>query len=126
MKRGSSEKRSGRILLVEDQKAILDGLAMFFRQAGKFVIECRTFEVARQALLSSSFNALVTDVRLGAFNGLQLAVIARQQNPAMRIIVFSAMDDPVLRGEAASLSATYVLKPVSGEELLDLIEWEGR
>ena len=118
------QKRSCRILVVDDQKAILDGLAMFFRRAEKCVTACRTFEEARQALRSSSFDALLTDVRLGAYNGLQLALIARQQNPAIRIVVFSGVDDPVLREEATRLSATYVLKPIRGQELLALIESE--
>lgn len=116
---------SGRILLVDDQKAIVDGLTMFFERAGKHVVACSTFEAARQALLTSSFDTLLTDVRLGAYNGLQLAVIARQQNPTMRIVVFSGVDDPVLRNEATRLSATYLLKPVRGKELLDLMESAG-
>ena len=37
----------------------------------------RVFEKARRILREQTFDALITDVRLGAFNGLQLAVMAR-------------------------------------------------
>lgn len=67
---------------------------------------------------------LLTDVRLGAFNGLQLAVIARDAHPEMQIIVFSGFDDPVLREEAGHLGATYVVQPVTSSDLLKLLHWE--
>ena len=86
------------------------------------VTACRTFEEARQHLLTKHFDVLVTDVRLGAFNGIQLAVVARDRNAAMKIVVFSGYDDPVLRSEAANLGASYLVKPISAEQLLNFIE----
>ena len=94
---------------------------MAFTRAGCEVVPCRTFEEARERLLAETFDAMVADVRLGAFNGLQLAVIARDRDPKMKIIVFSGFDDPVLRDEAHQLGADYVVKPVGAERLLELI-----
>jgi YesN/AraC family two-component response regulator len=37
-------------------------------------------------LQSTRFDALITDVRLGAFNGLQLAVIGRDTYPDIRLV----------------------------------------
>ena len=54
---------------------------------------------------STAFDALITDVRLGAFNGLQLAVMARDTHPEIRVIVFSGFDDPVLRSDAEHIGA---------------------
>ncbi len=85
------------------------------------MVSCRTFEEGRQQLLTEHFDVMITDIRLGAFNGLQLAVIARDKHPEMKIIVFSGFDDPVLREEAAHLRASYVLKPVGADYLLDLM-----
>ena len=95
---------------------------MAFESETRDVTACRTFEDARSRLLSEDFECLVTDVRLGAFNGLQLAVIARDRNPGIGIVVFSGFDDPVLRQEAARLNAAYVLKPVTAERLLELVD----
>jgi DNA-binding response OmpR family regulator len=110
------------VLIVEDQAALLEGMVTAFERAGRDVVATRTFEEARTRLLSENFHCLITDVRLGAFNGLQLAVIARDKSPKMGIIVFSGFDDPVLREEAAHLGASYVVKPVSAEHLMQLMD----
>ena len=110
-----------RVLVVDDEPSLLKAMSIAFTRAGRDVVTCRTFEEGRQRLLTDHFDVMVTDVRLGAFNGLQLAVIARDKHPEMKIIVFSGFDDPVLREEADHLGASYVLKPVGADHLLDLM-----
>ena len=117
----SAPAPSGRkILVVDDQSSILEGVQLLLESAGHDVTACGTFAEARRALLSSNFDVLLTDIRLGAFNGLQLALIARQRDPQIRIAVFSGTDDAVLRKEADRVSAAYLLKPVIGQRLLEL------
>ena len=113
--------RAQRVLVVDDEPSLLEAMKIAFTRAGRDVVSCRTFEEGREQLLSGQFDVMVTDIRLGAFNGLQLAVIARDKHPDMRIIVFSGFDDPVLREEADHLGASYVLKPVGADHLLDLM-----
>lgn len=113
--------RAQRVLIVDDEPALLEGMRLSFENAGRHVVACRSFEDARGRLLAEDFDAMVTDVRLGAFNGIQLAVIARDRNRTMTIVVFSGFDDPVLREEASHLGAAYVVKPVSAEHLLELM-----
>jgi DNA-binding response OmpR family regulator len=108
-------------LIVDDDPALLEGLERSFRAAGEHVVAAGSFEEARAALRDHVFDALITDVRLGAFNGLQLAVMARAQHPNVRLIVFSGFDDPVLRDEAAVLRAEYLVKPVTVGQLLALV-----
>jgi DNA-binding response OmpR family regulator len=122
MKSGSRIDGVQRVLLVEDEAGLLEAVRMAFDMAGRHVVACRTFEGARERLLTEDFHCLVTDVRLGPFNGLQLAVIARDRSPKMGIVVFSGFDDPVLREEAANLGATYLVKPVTAERLLELVD----
>jgi two-component system response regulator YesN len=111
--------RSQRILVVDDEPALLDAIKIAFERAGHEVVACRSFEDARARVLSERFDAIVTDVRLGAFNGLQLGVIARDKDPSLGIIVFSGYDDPVLRAQALDLGAIYLVKPVTGERLIE-------
>jgi two-component system response regulator PilR (NtrC family) len=117
----SSDSQTHRVLIVDDEPALLDALRTALRRAGCDVTACRTFEDAREQLLTDDFDVLVTDVRLGAFNGIQLAVIARDKSATIRIIVFSGYDDPVLKAEAARLGGIYMLKPVTAEMLLQHI-----
>ena len=90
------------------------------------VVALANFADARRALHTEKFEVLITDVRLGAFNGLQLAVLAADQNPGIQLIVFSGFDDPVLRQEAERLGAVYLVKPVTSRQLLDLIRSQNK
>ena len=110
-----------RILVVDDDESLLDAVARAMRAGGQLVVPCGSFEEAREVLRHQTFDVLITDVRLRASNGLQLAIIARQMNPAMRLIVFSGFDDPVLRAEADKIDAFYLVKPVTAATLLGLI-----
>jgi DNA-binding NtrC family response regulator len=115
-----SQKRQ-KILIVDDDPSLLEALERSFLEAGEDVVAHGSFEQARKALQSTHFDALITDVRLGAFNGLQLAVISRDTYPDIRLIVFSGFDDPVLRTEAEHVGATYIVKPVTGTRLLEIL-----
>jgi len=117
-----SSAPSRQILLVEDDGALLEALTRALEtDEEQEVTACGTFEEARRRLREQSFDVLLTDVRLGAFNGIQLAVLAKDVNPATQLIVFSGFDDDVLRAEAAHLGAVYLVKPVYAAQLRELI-----
>ena len=105
--------------LLTDQTLILDNVPRL-ADVGLLqrIVACNSFEVARQTLKDETFDALITDVRLGAFNGLQLAVMARDMYPGIRLVVFSGFDDPVLRADAEQIGAVYLVKPVGSQDLL--------
>jgi DNA-binding NtrC family response regulator len=109
------------ILVVEDDAPLLEAIERAFREAGENVFACASFEEGRQALRTRFFDVLLTDVRLGAFNGLQLAVIARDLYPSIGLIVYSGFNDSVLRAEAERVGATFLVKPVQSSQLLEII-----
>ena len=110
------------ILLVEDDVSLLDALKRALTHEGTHeVTACGTFEDGRRRLREQTFDVLMTDVRLGAFNGLQLAVLARDVNPLMQVIVFSGFDDDVLRAETEHLGGVYLVKPVTIAQLQALM-----
>jgi YesN/AraC family two-component response regulator len=82
------------------------------------VASSSVFEEARHHITAARPDIVVTDVRLGAFNGLQLALLAKDVRPDARVVVFSGYDDPVLKEEARRIGATYMVKPVSGQALV--------
>jgi DNA-binding response OmpR family regulator len=122
----SDTQQRPKILIVDDDPSLLEALEGSFLVAGEDVVAHSSFEQARKALQTTHFDALITDVRLGAFNGLQLAVIGRDTYPNIRLIVFSGFDDPVLRTEAEHVGATYIVKPVTGAKLLEILRQASR
>ena len=116
----SGASSPSRILIVDDDVRCWKASKAPSGRQGKMQRRASSFELARQMLRSEEFDVLVTDVRLGAFNGLQLALLARDLYPQITLIVFSGFDDPVLRAEAEHAGAAYVVKPVAASTLLEL------
>jgi two-component system response regulator RegA len=107
-----------RILVVDDD---LDYLALtkeVLEGGGYEVLLASTFEEGRRALREDTPDLLIADVRLGAFNGLQLIATGNARVPA---IVVSGFDDFVLQAEARAFGADYLVKPVTAASLLDVI-----
>lgn len=109
------------VLLVDDDLAVLRMMTGWLTHAGHEVVPCATFESAKRALATKTPEVLVTDVRLGAFNGLQLIVLAKADHPGMRAIVLTGYDDPVLREEAAATGAAFLVKPIDAQHFLESV-----
>lgn len=110
--------KPSRILLVDDDQATRSGLAELLTGAGYDVRAVATFEEGLRALRADAPDLLIADVRLGAFNGLQLLVSSPRSVPA---IIITGFADPVLESDARQHGAEYVLKPVTPSVLLELI-----
>ena len=76
------------------------------------------FRDARDLLVKNPPFAIITEVRLGEFNGLQLALRARWMHPNMPVLVTSDVSDLVLRREAEDAGATFLVKPLTTTDLL--------
>ena len=104
-------------MIVDDDPAVLRALNELVLEWGFEVVRFSNFEDARAHLTTNTPDALIVDVRLGMFNGLQLVHLAKQVDPGMTVIAMSGFDDQVLRAEAASVGAVYMTKPVNLEDL---------
>jgi DNA-binding NtrC family response regulator len=109
------------VLIAEDDAATLAGWAAYVHDAGFSAVPASSFAEAHRLLPFVRPDVLVTDIRLGEYNGLQLVVQAGTLRPAPSVIVTSGYDDPVLMAEAARLGATFLLKPVQPSRLVALI-----
>lgn len=107
-----------RILVVDDDAQVLRFLVEALAGAGYDMVAFSRFEDARTFLETSRPDLLLTDVRLGAFNGLQLALVAREKYPDVPVMVLTGYEDPTLRAEAAHVGAEFIVKPLRRDELL--------
>jgi DNA-binding NtrC family response regulator len=106
-----------KILILEDDASLAAVLGTVLRQMGNQVTVCTEFEDARTRLTDEPPDAVLTDVRVGAYNGLHLALLFRSMSPEGKVIVISGHDDPVIRKEAERMNAEFLLKPVGVFEL---------
>lgn len=108
-----------RILVVDDDASTRVGLVDLLQRAGYDVTGSATFEHARQALRERRPDLLITDIRLGEYNGLQLLVGSPEPIPT---VIVTGFIDPVLEAEARAHRAAYLLKPVTAKTLLGTVE----
>ncbi|MDQ3349338.1 MAG: response regulator [Acidobacteriota bacterium] len=108
-----------RILVVDDDLGYLSVTKDLLEQGGHEVLIASTFHEGRRVLRDEAPDLLIADVRLGAFNGLQLIATGTARIPT---IVVSGFDDAVLQADAKAFGAEYLVKPVSAAALLELIE----
>ena len=107
-----------RVLIVDDDRQVLKYLAELVREAGYDIVTCERYADAKALLSTSRPNLLLTDIRLGAYNGLQLAIFAQSRHPGIPIIVLTGYEDPTLREQAKSAGAVFLVKPVRRLDLL--------
>ena len=88
------------------------------KEAGYDVIAAFDFKEAVRALADHSPDLVISEVRLGAFNGLHLVLRGQLANPALRAIVIDRVRDPVLQLEAERHGAVYLVEPVAKDEVL--------
>ena len=111
-----------RALVVDDDSRVLALIRRWLASAGFDTVTSADFEDARIQLHLCQPAILVSDVRLGQFNGLHLGILARQARPDVRLVFISGWDDPVLRRDAAELGAMYLQKPVRVADLLSAVQ----
>lgn len=109
------------ILVVDDDASTLRGLVELLNRSGFQAYGVSSFAEGRRVLDETPVNLLITDVRLGPSNGLQLVLRAQMTVPPTPVIVITGFADAVLENEARCMGATFVLKPVSPGDLLALI-----
>jgi DNA-binding response OmpR family regulator len=81
-----------------------------------------TFHEAREHLMKSPPDVLVTDLKLHAYNGLHLVLIARRRSDRTFAVVLADSADAIVRADAAAIGARLELKPLGPEEVDALVE----
>ncbi len=109
------------ILVVDDDQQVLRYLAEILQDAGYDTLTCSRYQDAKALLATTRPSLLLTDIRLGAFNGLQLAFFARDHQPGLPVVVLTGYEDPTLREEATRSGAAFLVKPVTRATLLDAV-----
>lgn len=125
LRRRLESGRSRNILVVDDDEAIRELMAMVLEADGYTVLRARH---APEALLfnqefSGSLDLLVTDFSMKPYqNGFELAREVRASRPDIRVIYVSGfVEHNVLQQEIDSSAALFLAKPFSPTSLLSSV-----
>ena len=110
-----------RILLVEDDAAIVESLSQLLRQQG-FQVSCAFSQAGALALLSQPFDLMLLDVSLPDGSGFSVCAAARHTAPELPVIFLTASDDELSVVTGLDMGAEdYIAKPFRPLELLSRI-----
>jgi two-component system, response regulator RegA len=77
-----------------------------------------TFLQAKALIASRPPALLITEIRLGEYNGLHLVLRGKGTRPDMGAVVTSSVADAVIQAEAERLDATFLQTPTTEAELI--------
>lgn len=112
----------GRVLIVEDDEAVLNVATRILRGAGMEVVQARDGDEGLRAMITGpSADLLLTDAVMPKMNGLELIHAARAIRPDLPVIVCSGYAADDLQRDLSELGVEFLEKPYSGWRLLELI-----
>lgn len=108
-----------RVLLVEDDNAIVTALTDVLTKEGYTVTSFATQDDACAALARESFAIALLDITLTQGNGFAVCAAAREVAPEMPVIFLTASDDEYSTVAGLDMGAVdYIAKPFRTRELL--------
>ena len=111
-----------RVLVVEDDHAIVAALSALLADEGFEVRSVATQDGACQLLARETFDIALLDVTLAQGNGFAVCAAARETAPDMPVIFLTASDDEYSTVAGLDMGAVdYIAKPFRARELVSRI-----
>src|SRR5437870_2414880 len=108
----------GRILVVDDEKAMLLALKGLLTKEGYHVETTVSGAEALRQIETGSFHVVITDLSMNGVGGMQVLEHARRFDPDLAVIMITAHGSEKIAVQAMKLGATdYVPKPFDNDEL---------
>jgi len=112
-----------RILIVDDEQSMRQMVAIALRQEGYDVVIAEDGEVACRELQASKVDVVVSDIKMPAFDGIELLRFARENSPGTEVILMTAYTSTESAIEALRLGAyDYISKPFEIDDLKITVE----
>ena len=111
-----------RILLAEDDDSLRGFLARALERAGYDVVACADGDEAA-AVLDQDWDLLLTDIVMPGLDGIEVARLAAQRHPGLRIMFITGFAAVALAaGEQAPAGAKVLSKPIHLRDLVVEVE----
>ena len=114
-------KNKRKILVIDDEKAILFAFKEVLSESWLSIDTAQSFKEAEQLLQNRSYQGAIIDLRLNGSKepeGFKIIQLIKKHHPHCRVIVLTAYGQTDTKEKVFSLGADYFLeKPVSPEEI---------
>lgn len=121
----ASHRERRRILVVDDQKLIVDTLAEILGGAGfEVAVACDGWAALE---LAASFHPerILSDILMPGMNGVELAIAVRKMYPSVKILLFSGqagISEILERAEERGYKFDVIAKPIHPQKLIERIK----
>ncbi len=115
---------TGRILVVDDERAVTDAVARVLQGLGYTVTQCNTSTQALELFQHDplAFDLVLTDLTMPRMNGPALARALLTQRPELPIILCTGFSQSVSADTAAEIGiCSYLAKPISRQALAQTV-----
>ncbi len=105
-----------RVIIIEDQTAIREMLALILKRNAAYEIvgECGDGQAACDLILEKKPDLLILDAKLPGLSGLEILRRVAKKLPSMRIMIFSAYENPALIREMLEAGAHGFVEKTAG------------
>lgn len=121
----SSRGRSLRVLVVDDERMIVNVLTRILRSAGHIVTAHTSAEAALEAFLREpgAFDVVITDEAMPSMRGTTFIAALRDVHAAVKCILITGRADEVLQRRAEALQVLQIIaKPFEPQALLEALD----
>ncbi len=120
---GEAKASAGRVLVVDDEKAMLVALRGLLRKEGYEVETASSGEEALPLLETGRFHLLITDLSMRGMSGMELLERARSVDPDLEVVMITAYGSEKVAVEAMKAGAAdYVPKPFDNDEMRVVVQ----
>jgi len=111
-----------KILILDDEKGLCDQLKKYFGYRGYTVFAVTSGKEALSVIKNESPQILVLDIRMDGITGLDVLKKAKEDNPNVKAVMITGLDDEVTKKQAKQIGADeYLTKPFSYDVLEKLV-----
>jgi len=113
-----------RILIIDDDKAVLNYFLVLLLQAERFEVEALADSTkAFDTIDSGKFDLLLLDMDMPGVSGKEVLQYVRRDHPEMEVVIITGVEDVELAVESMKMGAyDYLCKPVDDRRLLTTLD----
>ena len=115
-------KLQSRILIIDDDRDILDTLQTLLEHEGYDVVTCIDGQQAREQINALSFSTILLDIYLPDFDGLDFIHQVQEQGVKTPVVVITGSSEIEMARKAIKIGVfDYLVKPIKNRQLLQVV-----